>query len=311
MILNEGIMLSVTVLMSTYNGEKFLKEQIDSIMNQDFEGYIRLLIRDDGSRDSTKEIIKRYHTMKNREIVLIEGENVGPQKSFLSLIQSADETDFYFFSDQDDVWYPQKIRVAVEKLCKINGPACYASNYDIIISETGITKKRILLEAPCFTPIRVIMYNQIPGCVMGFNHLLMKCLKNIKINNVMMHDSMVLSFAVSIGKVIYDPESSILHRIHENNVIGEGHKKIKPLKWIKEKTTLVIKKDDFDLAEMAKLFLLTGCVKDIWVNDLVLLRDFKKSWRNTIKLLHHPDTRGVWGSRTTMSIRCKILFHVF
>ena len=304
-------MVSATVMMSTYNGEKFIREQIDSILNQTFQGRIKIVIRDDGSSDNTREIIEEYKTGNNRIIELIKGDNIGPQKSFLSLIRCVDNSDFYFFADQDDIWYPNKIQQGIDMLQTVKEPACYCSNYDIYFSKSSTYKKQIITKTPDFTPIKVIMYNQIPGCVMGFNHLLMKILKKLDLEDVMMHDSMVLSLAVSTGVVIYDQNSSIAHRIHGDNVIGEGHKKIKPIKWIKDKASLIKNKESYDISQMSDEFLKTGNIKAQWVNDLSLLRDYKKSWETTLSLLRHKDTQGTFGSRTTMSIRSKILLHLF
>ena len=280
-------------------------------MNQDFEGRITLLIRDDGSSDNTREIIEEYKSVNDRSVILIDGDNIGPQKSFLLLIRYAEDSDYYFFADQDDIWYPEKISRGINSLKTANEPACYCSNYDIYFSETSTYMRKAINNIPDFTPIKVVMYNQIPGCVMGFNRSLMDILKKIDLNDVMMHDSMVLSLAVSTGIVIYDQNPSIAHRIHEDNVIGEGNKKIEPSKWIKEKASLIKNKESYDISRMAGEFLKTGNVKDQWIMDLGLLRDFKKNWKNTFSLLRHKDTHGTFGSRTTLSIRSKILFHLF
>lgn len=92
---------SVQVVMSTYNGEKYLKEQIDSILSQ--EGVdVRLYIRDDGSSDRTTDILASYQEHKNVKIE--KGNNLGFAKSFLTALDECDEADYYAFSDQDDVW---------------------------------------------------------------------------------------------------------------------------------------------------------------------------------------------------------------
>ena len=106
----------VVVLMSTYNGEKYIKEQIDSIFAQTYQGRITILIRDDGSSDATKETVQALAKSDLRDVVFIEGENCGPQKSFLNLIQSAPEASWYFFADQDDVWDDDKIEIAVNAM---------------------------------------------------------------------------------------------------------------------------------------------------------------------------------------------------
>ena len=101
--------------MSTYNGEKYLREQIDSILNQDYPE-ISLLIRDDGSTDGTVDILKEY-AQKYRDIDYYVGENLGVQNSFFDLMKRADKRAYYYaFADQDDVWLPGKIKRAIELL---------------------------------------------------------------------------------------------------------------------------------------------------------------------------------------------------
>lgn len=107
---------TVSVLMSTYNGAKYIREQIDSILNQK-DVNVELLIRDDGSSDNTAEICKEYQK-KNTNIRFYQGENIGVGKSFMELLKKAPEADYYSFSDQDDVWLEDKLSRAV-KMIKI------------------------------------------------------------------------------------------------------------------------------------------------------------------------------------------------
>ena len=101
-------MEKIQVLMSTYNGEKYLKEQIESILNQE-KVEVNILIRDDGSCDKTLKIIKELS--KNPKISYYEGKNIGPAKSFMDLVnKSGDKFNYYAFADQDDIWMPNKTK---------------------------------------------------------------------------------------------------------------------------------------------------------------------------------------------------------
>ena len=304
-------MEKVCVLLSTYNGRKFIKEQLETIYNQTYPGFITIPIRDDGSTDDTVSIIKEFPQTENRKIIMTKGMNIGPQKSFLELIRKSEEADYYFFSDQDDIWYADKIEKAVTAMRGKTSPICYCTNYDVYNSILDVKRNAVIQRKPDFTPIKIILYNQIPGCVIGFNKSMMSVLKEIKLDNLMMHDSMVLSLAASVGEILYDHEPGISHRIHGENAVGEGHRKIIPHKWMAEKIKLVIEKDDYDISRMADEFLKTGRVKEKYVADLKLIRDYKKSIQNTFRLLRHPDTHDVWYDRTTLSIRFRILLHVF
>lgn len=111
---------SVQVVMSTYNGEKYLKEQIDSILSQ--EGVdVRLYIRDDGSSDRTTDILASYQEHKNVKIE--KGNNLGFAKSFLTALDECDEADYYAFSDQDDVWEKDKLSTAIQSINTPSNPS--------------------------------------------------------------------------------------------------------------------------------------------------------------------------------------------
>lgn len=304
----------VVVLLSTYNGSQYLKEQLQCIFDQNFEGTITVLLRDDGSKDNTVELAKSFPQRENRKIQVIEGQNVRPQRSFLALIRMAPKADWYFFADQDDVWDLHKIQKSVDGMRQFaDVPAVYCSNFRLSDMDLAVYEEKALQEKPVFTPLQILFYNQIPGCCMGFNHALMQLLQKLTVENVMMHDSMALSLAALTGEVIYDHEPLITHRIHRDNVVGDGHKKIVLSKWIPEKFRLLTQKEDYDQSVLAEDFLAVGAdqIREEYRSDMELLRDFKKSWSGTVKLLQHPDSQGRLLDRTVMSIRCKILFHIF
>lgn len=110
-------METVCVMMSTYNGEKFLERQIDSILDQK-EVNIELIIRDDGSNDATCKIIQKY-IEKHKNIQVYFGINLGYERSFFDLMLKAGEYKYYAFSDQDDVWDDFKLKKAIEKMQEI------------------------------------------------------------------------------------------------------------------------------------------------------------------------------------------------
>ena len=125
---------TVVVLMSTYNGERFLEKQLLSILQQQ-SCNVQLVIRDDGSSDNTVSIIKHYATMYTN-IHLIVGQNVGFKNSFNELIQFASRCNskYYAFVDQDDVWLKKKLQTAIDYLRKVddNIPCAFSSNSKLI-----------------------------------------------------------------------------------------------------------------------------------------------------------------------------------
>ena len=301
------------VLMSTYNGQQYLAEQLDSIMEQTYRGQITVLIRDDGSRDVTQEIAMRYPQDGDSKVVFTQAKNVGPQRSFLELIRTAPKADYYFFADQDDVWDADKFAVATEAMAQYDEPVCWCSNFRHSHMDLTIYEEKALAKPPVFTPLQIIFYNQIPGCVMGFNGKLMELLQQLELEDCMMHDSLALALAAACGRVIYDEQPRITHRIHMRNVVGHGHKKIVLHKWIPEKLKLLLHKERYDLSEMAGQFLKVAgdTIHPEYRDDIVLLRDFKTSRAKTNELLRHRDTQGDLRDRTVLSIRSKIFFRLF
>ena len=124
----------VQVLMSTYNGERFLREQMESLLQQTYEN-LEILIRDDGSKDGTCEILKEYGERYSNIKVYYES-NVGVIKSFFELLKKS-EAAYIAFCDQDDVWLAEKIERAVEILKNQQAPALYCSNK--ILTDESLT----------------------------------------------------------------------------------------------------------------------------------------------------------------------------
>jgi len=109
--------IRVQILLSTYNGEKFLEEQLESILNQKGDFSLKILVRDDGSQDRTLEILEKYS--KKIEMQIIRGENIGVNNSLRELFMNCDiDCDYFAISDQDDVWLENKLQTAIESLSK-------------------------------------------------------------------------------------------------------------------------------------------------------------------------------------------------
>lgn len=220
---------SVAVLMSTYNGEKYLREQVNSILRQQ-DVDIHLFIRDDVSTDSTVQILKEYSRNSSNISVSYGKKNLGPGMSFMRLLYKIGDKDFdyYAFADQDDIWLEEKLIRGIRKLEGVSDQSeterlLYGSNQ--ILYKDGVEcglryKERISLDV-----VSVINKNYISGCTFVMNRNLVKTLISAPLPEKYIidhttHDSWVILCALAIGKVIYDPESYILYRIHENNTVG-------------------------------------------------------------------------------------------
>ena len=216
------------VLLSTYNGEKYLQEQIESILKQE-DVEISLLIRDDGSCDNTIKIIENLKK-KNFNITYYSGNNLGPAKSFMDLVnKSGDNFDYYAFSDQDDVWRPKKIISAINKLKQTNKPSLYMSALEIVDENLNFIETK--QADGNFSFEGEMIKNFATGCTQVFNKDLMKIIKSYMPNYIIMHDSWITRVCYAIGgDIIIDSNSNILYRQHQGNVLGyqdEGFQKLK------------------------------------------------------------------------------------
>lgn len=214
----------VAVLMSTYNGEKYLHEQIESILRQAC-CEVELFVRDDGSKDNTIKILENFKRDYGIHIYLGD-ENVGPAVSFMKLLYMvADNGDFdYFaFADQDDVWLPEKLNSAITKMKNDGLPTLYGSNQYLYINNTK-TELRFKEEIRP-TLLSVMNREYISGCTFVMDkdlaHIIISApmpSKTILCNR--MHDTWCMLVALIVGNVIYDDNAYILYRIHEQNAVG-------------------------------------------------------------------------------------------
>ncbi len=215
----------ITILMSTYNGEKFLRSQLDSIFSQENVD-IHLLVRDDGSNDSTLAILGEYEKKYPEKIKVLRGENMGWKKSFRNLVNYASshyQTSRYFaFADQDDIWLPEKLETAVKALQNYNGsPALYYSN--LYYYKDGVNKGLINHASVLSTFKNCLARNYATGCTVVFNSQLLEYLTHGEPGLETPHDYWAYMVAVLCGKVFYDPNSYILYRQHDSNQIGSKH----------------------------------------------------------------------------------------
>ena len=229
--------MKVLVLLSSYNGEKFIKEQIDSILSQkDIE--IGLIIRDDGSNDNTTNIISKY-TRDNRILDIIIGENVGSASSFMILLKKAqeyiDSFDYFSFSDQDDVWLPEKLINAVRSLSAYgqNTPSLYCSNL-IVVDESLRGNNRMWPQNKKKLSKGQSLVDFIgTGCTFVFNKEVVRGVNKRVPERIHMHDLWIFHICTFLGNVYYDSNAYILYRQHGDNVVGaKSSVKAKMKSWL-------------------------------------------------------------------------------
>ncbi|MCQ5146277.1 glycosyltransferase [Enterocloster bolteae] len=217
--------MKIAILMSTYNGEKYINKQLESLFNQKVDGHMTIYIRDDGSSDSTIEIIKRWK--EKLDIVLYEESNVGPAKSFWKLFMKEDiQADYYAFCDQDDVWDSSKVQTGIFALQNEDSEALWCSNCRIIDQRGTVISEKMNKESPNFSIISQMVCGTTQGCTMLFNDQLRRYIieKNVKI--IPMHDFVIMTYAIAKGNVLYDNYPYLGYRVHSNNVIACDGKNI-------------------------------------------------------------------------------------
>ena len=218
-----GKIPTAAVLMSTYNGERFLAEQIQSVLDQ--EGIaVELYIRDDGSRDGTIEIVRRF-AARHPNVHLTAGKNVGVGLSFLDLLYSTPgDYDYYAFCDQDDIWLPRKLAAAVRVLTE-TGNGLYGSN-QTLVDAGGKPLGPRYSESVDISLARALQKNKVAGCTMVFTNRF----RNLMVEEARrpdetfmksrLHDVWFAMAGALLNTFVYDERSFILYRQHENNVVG-------------------------------------------------------------------------------------------
>jgi rhamnosyltransferase len=204
--------------MSTYNGEKYLREQIESIINQRNID-IKILVRDDGSTDGTLDILEEYKRLGILDYYTVP--NLKPAMSFMDLIFNTTDADYYAFCDQDDYWMPEKLIEAVKKLNGNNDkPSLYFSKA-LLVDERLKEIKHKGYPIRAYTFGEALIKNNATGCTMVFNKTLLSSVKKYQPKFISMHDHWIYLVCLALdGVVYYDTNSYILYRQHSNNVVG-------------------------------------------------------------------------------------------
>ncbi|MCX7087841.1 MAG: glycosyltransferase family 2 protein [Methylococcales bacterium] len=262
----------VIILLSTYNGEKYIREQLESLYQQTLQDYF-ILIRDDGSTDNTVNIIK-HCTAQYANIQLIEGPNIGVINSFFSLLNATPDNTYryYAFCDQDDVWMPHKLSSAVKQLNASPVPTaslhCSRLNYtDHQLNTLGLS------AIPCTGFGNALVENSAIGCTQVFGEDIKQLILRGNPEHMMMHDWWAYLVAAAFGQVIYDAEPSMQYRQHAGNVVGWDKQSTKMLKKAAHFIdNLIIKKNGLECLTQAQHFLDT--YPDLPLAKQSVLHDF-------------------------------------
>jgi glycosyltransferase involved in cell wall biosynthesis len=217
----------VCILMATYNGAVYLECQLESILNQTFQNW-ELLIRDDGSTDTTIDIVEQYCAKDSRikQIDRIGLENEGPRENFKQLLNHALEhsANLFMFCDQDDYWHPDKIQKYLDQSAGEDAPCLIYSDIELVDS-----RLEPLSTPYCFEPATdvknkamltsLLSLSHIPGCSIAINRALAEIANPIP-DVAIMHDWWLALAAAACGKLLFIDEKLIKYRQHSEDTVG-------------------------------------------------------------------------------------------
>lgn len=243
--------MKIDILMATYNGEKYLKEQIDSILNQTDQDF-RLLISDDCSDDNTRQILNEYVEKDSRVVVFLQAKNLGVVKNFEFLMEKV-ENEAFMFSDQDDIWQKDKIEKSVKKMEETACDLVY-SDLEVVNQELEILYKSYWKLKGFIKKVKkynnfqsLYLNNYITGSTMLVkSKWLEKILPLPHKSNYILHDYWTALIVSKFGKMAYLKEPHVKYRQHVDNKIG-SKKKSNEIEDFEEMRDLFIKvkKDHF------------------------------------------------------------------
>lgn len=211
----------ICVLMSSYNGESYIRQQIDSILRQK-NCRVHLHVRDDGSTDGTRAILKEYE--KNGRLTLHTGPNLGPALSFLQLLKETKGYPWYAFADQDDLWYDTKLSDGIRRLTGQSGPALCYSNAALIDAHGASMGVQVYRAHHPKYKHTIACVGALLGCTMVFNEALAACIQEHELparSRIRMHDYYLAQVCLACGgHIAYDGRICMGYRQHGSNVVG-------------------------------------------------------------------------------------------
>ncbi len=209
------------ILLSTYNGARYLEEQLESCRDMARAWPCQFLIRDDGSTDETRQILERYAQEENVEVVY--GEHVGLNASYMWLAEHSDPAcAYYAICDQDDRWFPNKAITAarlLEREDTSGEPLLFASR-SVLTDEALRPVGETALPRRGLTFYNAMLQNSCPGHTQILNRPLMERLKRSCHPDMAAFDWWVYLLAAAFGRVVFSPEPTVWHRQHRNNSVG-------------------------------------------------------------------------------------------
>ncbi len=216
------------ILLSTFNGERFISALLDSLVGQ-LDIHPVVYWRDDGSTDSTAQIVRSYSASIDLREVLGSGR-LGPSASFLSLLRKAAPHHASFhFADQDDIWNPGKVAHAHQVVTQIEAPILFHCRQQLIDSSDLVLRLSRQSGPGSFS--NALCENIAVGCTVALNHSAAQFVAKGKPIHSLMHDWWAYLVISAVGRIMYDSKPWIQYRQHTQNVIGGNRGVIHQLMW--------------------------------------------------------------------------------
>ena len=223
---------TVAICMATFNGEKYIQEQIESIVNQTYSDWV-LFIRDDGSKDDTLRICREYADLFTGKINILDDENLkgGSSKdnfaAILKWVTNNYSFNYFMFSDQDDVWLKDKIAISIERMHQVesekSGPILIHTDLKVVDKDLNLICNSFFryrsIDASIISLNRLLIQNNVTGCTMLWNDKL-NALFDLSNDHIAMHDWWITLVAACFGTISLIESQTILYRQHEKNVVG-------------------------------------------------------------------------------------------
>ena len=222
-------MEKIDILLATYNGEKFVKEQIESILNQTYENF-NLIISDDASTDNTLNILEEYEKKDTRIKVFKKEKNKGLIDNFEFLLKNV-TSDYFMFSDQDDIWKKDKIEKSINKLKEENSGLVY-TDLEIVDEKLNVIYpsywkyKQIYKKIIKYNNFEALYLNNfVTGCTILAKSKYIKDILPLPRNSkFVLHDYWTALIISAKDKISYVEEPTIQYRQHKNNRVGSSRK---------------------------------------------------------------------------------------
>lgn len=224
-------MAKIDIVMTSYNGETYIKEQIESILRSECQDFT-LSIYDDGSTDETMDIIKEYEREYPDKIKAVKNKvNLGVTLNFLEGIKNT-KAKYIMLCDQDDVWKANKIGNTLEKMQELEEENKKDTIPLAVFTDGEVVGQDLELMNPSFFDAshldpektqlsRLLMENKLIGCTVMINATIREVLSNNPLPKyARFHDGWIALIASTMGEIGYLDESTLLYRQHENNVVG-------------------------------------------------------------------------------------------